>query len=164
MTRNARRYVRPTDAAVWVASGRWGPRRVRVTECWAILRAEITYDELLQQNHYVRPGGRGEMRCAFSANAQEWRVEFEVRSNAVWRQGRLFYLCPRCAKRATRLYMPTEALQPRCRTCWGLSYESRTWSYRAGGSLSEICYITSAVRREERRAASRERYAARRTR
>ena len=28
-------------------------------------------------------------------------------------------------QRATRLYAPVAGLQPRCRTCWGLTYQSR---------------------------------------
>jgi len=43
-----RRWIAAGDAAVWCPGGRWGPRRVRVTECYAVLKAEILYTELLK--------------------------------------------------------------------------------------------------------------------
>src|SRR4051812_24892109 len=33
-------------------------------------------------------------------------IKAEVRANAVWRRGRLFLICPRFERRATRLYIP----------------------------------------------------------
>ena len=97
-----------------------------------------------------------------------WNVTAEVRPNAVWRCGRLFLRCPRCTGRVTRVYLPTTDADPRCRLCWGLSYESRSWSYKPcgllGPFLGPVAYVTTGVRRDERMAVSRARYAARQAR
>jgi hypothetical protein len=48
-------YVDPGDVAVYVTGGRWGPRRVRVSEC-QVLRAE-RYTVLLRDDaQAVVPG------------------------------------------------------------------------------------------------------------
>src|SRR2546422_10638852 len=41
-----RRYVHPGATPVWCA-GRWGRKRVRVTQCWAALTAEALYTRLM---------------------------------------------------------------------------------------------------------------------
>ena len=57
------RHIEPNvDAHVW-CSGRWGPRRVRVTECWATLTAEDVYTALLRSRREVlQPGADGLVR------------------------------------------------------------------------------------------------------
>src|SRR5689334_8952678 len=55
-----KRWITSADARVWCAGGRWGPRRVKTSECWAVLRAEELYTAMLQENaEGVRPGARG---------------------------------------------------------------------------------------------------------
>jgi hypothetical protein len=74
--------------------------------------------------------------------------------NAVWRRGRLFFRCPACQGRVTRLYVPIAGRQPRCRRCWGLSYESQSWSYKATGMLAFLgpaAHVTTLERRERSR-------------
>lgn len=136
MGRSVRRYVRPgIDAAVWISSGRWGPKRVRVTQCWAVLKAEDVYTGLLRANaSRTRPGERG--WCDWELSGREpIRVAWELRPNAVWRFGRVFLTCPRCQGRATRIYLPTGQAAAACRRCWGLSYTSRQErNYKAGRS------------------------------
>jgi hypothetical protein len=101
----------------------------------------------------------GKQRTSFDIAA-------EVRPNAVWRRGRLFLRCPACQRRATRLYVPREDLPPRCRRCWGLSYQSQSWSYKPTGPLGALlgstAALTTAYRRRVRRVAAKARYAARR--
>jgi hypothetical protein len=125
-----RRYLTPGQHAhVWVSSGRWGPRRVRDTECWAILRAEDVYTDLLRRSlNKLTIGGqlRGSLEWTLprSGGARADTVDWEIRPNAVWRYGRVFLKCPRCSRTCTRLYVPTEAAWPACRRCWGLTYRS----------------------------------------
>ena len=50
---------------VCVQGGRWGPRRVRVTECVLVIKAEEIYTVLLRQGMDVRPGVAGRsLGCA----------------------------------------------------------------------------------------------------
>ena len=72
----------------------------------------------------VVPGARGTVGTTFGP--RQFTVSWEVRGNAVWRCGRVFLRCPRCAGRCTRLYVPTPETWLACRTCWGLTYASRT--------------------------------------
>ncbi len=37
----------------------WGRRRVRVTECAFVLRAEVLYDQRIREGHPLAPGERG---------------------------------------------------------------------------------------------------------
>jgi hypothetical protein len=148
----------------WI-SGRWGPRRVRVTECAAVFRAEELYDRIVRARRVNPPGARGYMET--SADAPEWRLAFDGTANRQWTLGRLFYLCPRCASRATRLYAPTVEDRPECRRCWGLTYSSRLrTNYKGrpfcGISASEWARSETAERRQAARAAARERYMGRR--
>jgi len=162
-----RRYVIPDrDAAVWCPSGRWGPRRVRVTECWALLTAENVYTALLRDDMAkARPGGRGSVE--WTVNARSFSVHWQLRANAVWRFGRVFLICPTCWQLATRIYVPTEHAGAACRRCWGLSYQSRKNNYRisswldaAFGSYAET---ETVLARERRKQASATRYAERRS-
>src|SRR5512143_2993002 len=109
MGRSDRRYVRPgIDAAVWIASGRWGPKRVTVSQCWATLRAEDVYTGLLRDDAArARPGARGVLWWTLSGEHTA-EVGWEFRANAVWRFGRVFLTCPACNRRATRIYLPVE--------------------------------------------------------
>ncbi len=119
-----RRWIAPGEAAVYCAAGRWGRRRTRVTECWSVFRAEELYTALLKDNAAsVRPGGQGSVR--YTVEGREVTASWEIRPNAVWRRGRVFLQCPRCSRRATRLYLPLADSWLACRTCWGLSYNSR---------------------------------------
>ena len=53
-----RGYIAPgVDANVWCRSGRWGCRRTRISECWAVLTAECVYTEAIRANAAeTRPG------------------------------------------------------------------------------------------------------------
>lgn len=165
-----RRYIVPGEVPVWVTSGRWGPRRVRVGHCWAILRAELVYDQFIRERRPLRAGWRArieiQVSTASSQSMTPWYVDVEVRANAVWRLGRLFLRCPSCSGRVARLYVPIVGLEPRCRRCWGLCYESQSWSYKPVGLFGRlfgpIAYATTLERRQERKKAARVRYEARR--
>lgn len=138
------RVRNPSQLAV-SCSGRFGRRRVRVNQCWLILRAEETYDSL--------PRDVSKDRHTFTVSAEGWRstVTAELRPNLIWRRGRLFYRCAHCGNRATRLYVPIRGLDLRCRSCWGLSYESRSWSYHGFmGWANALCKETTQARRAER--------------
>ena len=166
-----RRYIWPgEDAAVWIESGRWGPKRVKVSQCWAALRAEDVYTGLLRDDaKRARPGARGVLSWTL-AGEHTFEVAWELRANTVWRFGRVFLTCPACNRRATRIYVPGESFPARCRRCWGLSYESRQRrNYKAGRSrwgviLSPLTYAMCRAEdaREARSAASLKRYAERR--
>jgi hypothetical protein len=158
-------YIRPYfDAQVWCA-GRWGPRRVRIGQCVAVVTAEDTYTELLRVDpSRVRPGAYGTVHVTVARRTH--RVEWEIRTNPIWRFGRVFFTCPKCRHRATRVYLPAEHLSLACRQCWGLTYESRQNSYKRtgwaailgplGASETEHAHDrrrrTAAVRCAERRA------------
>jgi hypothetical protein len=118
-----RRYVRQQDAAVWCPTGRWGPRRVCVTECLVLL-AEDLYTRLLADSpRQIWPGQSGQV--TWRMGEREVTAAWTIRANSVWRFGRVFFLCPKCGARVARLYLPLPASSIACRTCWGLSYESR---------------------------------------
>jgi hypothetical protein len=124
--------------------------------------AELTYLQAEQERVALKPGWRATVRVQIpnedSKFVSPWSLKVEVLANPIWRRGRLFYRCPACGRRATRLYVPFSGLQPRCRRCWGLSYESQSWSYEGG----PVAYVTTLCRREERHRAARARYDARR--
>ena len=159
-----RNFVIPDEVPMWT-SGLWGARRVRDYECAAVLRAELVYHQLICEGTELRPGWRAML--GWPVDGQTWSVEAETVANAVWRRGRLFLRCPACRQRATRLYVPTLGLRPRCRRCWGISYESQSRSYKATGFLAALgialAYETTDERRRQRRRAARERYAERRS-
>ena len=131
-----RRWITQADAAVSCPSGRWGRRRTRVTECWAVLRAENVYTSLLRGSEPVAAGDCGEVAWTLPGD-RSFTVAFEIRANSVWRHGRVFLRCSRCSRRATRLYVPTATSWAACRRCWGLTYQSRTQNnYKdSGGGL-----------------------------
>lgn len=170
-----RRYVRREDAAVWGPGGRWGPRRVRVTECYSSLRAEDLYTALLRDAAArVRPGAAG--TATLTVQGRSHVANWEVRQNAVWKRGRVFLLCPRCLSRCTRLYLPLETSWLACRRCWGLTYQSRThrnyknclWGGRMfaalfGTTQREMALDQAATVRQERRAQSLKRWSERRS-
>src|SRR5262249_8465255 len=111
------------------------------------------------------PGSRATLTWTPHGSTSSWTVEAELRANAVWRRGRLFLRCPKCERRATRLYVRVENLEPRCRRCWGLAYESQSWCYKATGPLAflgPIAYVTTHERRKQRFEAATKRYAERR--
>ena len=119
-----RRWAPAHELRVY-GSGRWGARRVRVSECRSVLRAEDLYTALLQHNAArVAPGARGTL--TYAPEGQDFTATWEVRQNAVWRRGRVFLRCPRCCLYCTRLYVPTREAWLACRRCWGLTYDSRT--------------------------------------
>jgi hypothetical protein len=146
----------------WIA-GRWGPRRVRVDECWAILTAEAAYTRLLTDPEAMHVGGRGEL--TYVLDARQVVVQFEIRRNAVWRYGRVFLRCPRCSGRVTRVYLPRSDAGPACRRCWGLTYHSRMADYKLRGPFAYLGSWGEAatiLARERRREASATRWAERR--
>jgi hypothetical protein len=126
--------VSPDELPVSI-SGRWGPRRVCVTECSTVVTAEDVYDCLLVSGSKFGPGAYGEILMTVDGTTRF--AKFEVRPNAIWRQGRVFLRCDFCKRRCTRLYMPTLRNPLRCRRCWGLTYESsRAHNYRGHGLFS----------------------------
>lgn len=146
-----------------------------MTQCLAVLRAEVLYTELLRADPgAVRAGRRGWLDWSMQGaeRGATFRVEFEVRANAVWRFGRVFLRCPRCGRLACRVYLPNVNTGLACRRCWGLTYESRQQrNYRAGSRsrgvlgiiLSPLAYAMCRAedsRRERAQAAAR-RYAQR---
>ena len=156
----------PSGEPVSSSSYRWGRRRARVEQCAAILAAELVYGELICNREVFGPGLRRTLSWTPNdGSGRSWDIKAEVLANAVWRRGRLFLRCPQCQQRATRLYVPVVGAEPRCRRCWGLSYESQSWSYKPCGflaGLGPVAYWTTAERRRERRQAARARYDARR--
>jgi hypothetical protein len=140
----------PVSPPVSVRTGRWGCRRLRVTECRHVLRAEDAYRDLLQ--FCPKP------HCqTLEATTAVGNVTVELRANAVWPHGRLFYRCSRCAKLATRLYVPASGLDLRCRRCWGLAYASQQWNYRGGWFERSKLYGWTLDARAERRQQARAR-------
>ena len=170
----SRRCITPgEDAAVWCPDGRFGPKRIRVEQCRA-LRAEDVYTGLLRENAArTKPGAYGWLMWTVedsSGRSVPLSADWELRPNAVWQHGRLFFHCPRCARRATRLYVPRAGAGAGCRQCWGLTYESRQRrSYRPSRSrygpiFSPRMYalIRADDARQARAAAAEKRYAERR--
>ena len=95
-----RKWIVPGEVPVWVSSGRWGPRRARVSQCWTMFRAEVVYTQLLQSGIKIEPGWRAMLHA--TVGGQTWPVDVEVCANAVWRCGRVFFRCAACRRRATR--------------------------------------------------------------
>jgi hypothetical protein len=60
----------------------------------------------------------------------------------------------RAAGGASRLYVPVEGLEPRCRRCWVLGYESQSWSYH-GGIWHVLASDAIRKRRRNRQRAAR---------
>jgi hypothetical protein len=164
-----RRFITADDANVF-CSGRWGRKRVRVSQCWAIVRAEDAYTTLLRDGSSVQPGWRGELRITLPDDISH---SFAVRvvPNAVWRNGRVFLVCPWCARQCTRLYLPLKTSSLRCRTCWGLTYSSRQYrNYKDTGprwarglfDLRQMAYCEADSVRLERQRTCQKRWAERR--
>lgn len=173
MRRGGRRrnWISRGDAAVWCPGGRWGPRRTRVNECWALVRAEDVYTNLLKSNGTDLRAGRAGT-AVYAAERRTFSVSWEIRSNAVWRRGRVFLRCARCTRRCTRLYIPLSDSWVACRRCWGLSYPSRAlqnykdslWGRGAiarmfGTTQRAWAYSTTDENRKDRLRRSRERWA-----
>lgn len=149
------------DVRAWIA-GRWGPRRVRVEECWSILTAEHVYTRMIATGT-IAVGARGEVTSTLGGRTVV--VPIEVRANAVWRFGRVFLGCPMCSRLATRIYLPTSESPPGCRRCWGLTYESRKTNYRTTGPFSfcgSWAEAETVLARQRRSVATKRRYAERR--
>ena len=143
------------------SSGRWGRRRVHVSQCAAVLKAEQIYERSILEDSSCGPGFSRTLSWNPQGDAgPSWSVEVEIRANAVWRRGRPFLVCPGCRRRATRVYVPVAGLEPRCRRCWALSYETQSWNYK--GVYGKIARGTTAIWREDGRRAARARQAARR--
>lgn len=134
------------------------------------MRAEDVYAFLLEKRVAFGPGWWETIEVHIpvtdSQTPTRWNVPVQILANPIWRRGRAFFRCPGCTKRATRLYVPVSGSQPRCRRCWGLSYESQSWSYKATGFLGRllgpVAWATTSERRKERREAARARYESRR--
>jgi hypothetical protein len=156
----------------WV-SGRWRRRRARVTESASALTAERVYEQLIREGRTTAPVGFGGRISWTIPSGPMWEIAFERTRNQVWALGRLFLLCPRCQRRATRLYVPSVVARPECRRCWGLTYSTRTkmnykrkpagWlSVVLGISMSEWARMETAERRRKKQAEARARYRERR--
>ena len=172
-----RRSISRTDAAVWCPGGRWGPRRVRTAECQSIVRAENLYTQLIRQSAksgiVLRPGDFGTATYRFGGRSLT--ASWEAQSNSIWRFGRIFFKCPLCMRRCTRMYLPLPESTFGCRSCWGLSYVARALqnykdSLWGRGPLAGLFGTTqrdwacmhSEERRKERKAAQSERQRLRR--
>jgi hypothetical protein len=89
-----RRSITRFDAPVWCPGGRWGRRRTRTDECYAIFKAEDLYTEILRRDDTLaRPGSQGTGNDTIEG--RDYPVRWEIRANAVWRRGRVFYVCAR---------------------------------------------------------------------
>lgn len=169
MRRGGRRpRFMPSGEPVSSSSYRWGRRRARVGQCAAILGAEFVYGQLICEGQAFGPGFRATFAWTpAGGSGASWDIAVEVLANAVWRRGRLFFRCGHCRRRATRLYIPVARLEPRCRRCWGLSYESQSWSYCGTGFwgrlMGPLAHATTLERRKQRRHAARARYDSRRS-
>lgn len=163
--------VNVTRDALRVYSGsRFGRRRVRVTECAFVLRAEALYDHMIREGHPPAPGGRGQ--ALITVAGRSLAAEWTVAPNRLWAYGRVFLGCPRCGERAARLYLPTRHSPGlECRRCLGLTYHSRTHGnyHRSGGLLAAFGFSPAewergctSERRLEARAAARALYQKRR--
>jgi hypothetical protein len=167
------RPINTEDMAVW-QSGRWGPRRMRVTECHGVVNAEDVYTRLIDENlQALEPGAKGMVNAPTGryCGQRDISVAWEVRANRLWRFGRLFLRCPRCRQRVTRIYLPYSTDSPACRQCYGLTYESRQRrNYKLRGGLSgafdrtfgSVAVWQTFHEREQRARAARERQADRR--
>jgi hypothetical protein len=113
----------PLDARAHCPHGRWGARRIRVDECEAAFCAETLYDLFLRTGRTPIPLAGTLVHRRAGRELTSWlRTE-----NAIWRHGRVFFICPRCRHRRARLYMPVAAGAPlACGRCCGLTYASRT--------------------------------------
>lgn len=121
------RYVDRWQAPIWCPGGRWGPRRVRTSECRLRVRGEDVYTTLIRKaarGERLGPGCCGTVTYKHAGRRIEAR--WEVRPNSIWRFGRVFFRCGRCSRLCSRLYLPLDNLELGCRRCWGLSYPSRT--------------------------------------
>lgn len=169
-----RRYILPYEARVW-CSGRWGRRRVRDTQCHAVVRAEDVYTAMLK-DHPPPAGAKRAGRATCTLDGRECSIDWELRPNAVWRHGRMFLRCGRCGERCTRLYLPLPESELACRRCWGLTYGSKTlqnykdsiWGRSVfakmfGTTQREWAYETTQEKRRVRQERSRERWRQRRT-
>ena len=138
VTRGGRRPLVPRWYGQHVYGyGRRGRRRVRVTECWSVLRAEDVYTELLRDDaSRVAPGVKG--TAILGIQDREFTASWEVRQNAVWRAERVLLRCPRCLLRCTRLYVPLPDSRIACRQCWGLTYPSRRTTRIRFGDLGSL--------------------------
>lgn len=147
------------------ASGRRGPRRVRVTECVSVIRAEAIYAALVRDGKPgVRAGAQGS--ALFTLDGEGHTLLWEVRDNAVWRHGRVFLNCPSCRRRCSRLYVPLRTSAPACRACWGLTYASKTLQNYKDSPLGRgaLARMLGTTQREWAYTATEERRAARRQR
>jgi hypothetical protein len=161
----------PLDARAHCPRGRWGPRRVRVDECEVAFCAESLYDLFIRTGGTPIPAtGTMVHRYAGRELATAWRRT----ENVVWRYGRVFLICPRCREHRTRLYIPVVGAPAACRSCWGLTYASRSlYNYKDSlvgrGPLARLldqtqrdrALLATWHRRELRRTAGRQRRARR---
>lgn len=155
--------------------GRRGRKRVRVNQCLEVLCAEDLYSDLLSdRTKQVGPGSRGTVECRVGGSVHT--ANWEVRANAVWTFGRVFFFCPRCQRRCSRLYVPCASFWPfACRTCCGLTYTSQSqlnyknslwgrgqFARMWGMSQRDYAYEITSELRSNRRKRSRVRWAKRR--
>lgn len=116
------------ELPISVSSGRWGRRRLRTDECWREVCAEDVHTELLRLGRMAT--FHGPEPISLTVGGVRMVVMVEIL------RGRVLLRCRRCGRHRTRLYCPS-ADDPDfrgCRTCLGLTYESRTlFNYKPGG-------------------------------
>jgi hypothetical protein len=163
-----KRFIYRGEAAVWCPGGRWGPRRTRTNECQLVIRAEDLYTALIREaakGRTLAPGCAGTVSYQFQGRCVS--ANWEVRANALWRFGRVFFRCSRCGQLSTRLYVPLAESGFGCRRCWGLSYSSTglqnykdsIWGRGPlaawfGTTQRDWAYMTTNDRRKDRTAAA----------
>ena len=73
------RWVVPGQVPVWVSGGRWGPRRVRIYECAALLAAELVFGRLLTDGEDLCPGWRAVVSWTpEDGSGTSWKIDAEV--------------------------------------------------------------------------------------
>lgn len=168
------------NVAVCVPSGRWGRRRVRVSECEHVICAERVYSLIVSDTSRPLPAFDARVTIRLTVDGRHLELFAVRRPNTIWRCGRVFLICPICRMRRTRLYLPraghpeSPTVVVGCRTCLGLTYASRSLrNYRnvlrrrgigsiLGWSYRDDALIEAGRVSRERRAAARARWAERR--
>jgi hypothetical protein len=85
-----RRFIVPGAAAVWVSSGRWDPRRLRVEQCAETLKAELVYRNMICDGVDCAPGWSGTIQWTPNCPSQAWLIDVELKPNPVWGRGASF--------------------------------------------------------------------------
>jgi hypothetical protein len=105
------------------AHGRWGPRRLRTSECQVFRVEDVSRGVYSPRQRLQAPWTDGYLYRGH-------RFVLELRPNRIWNPGRVFFICP-CGRRCARLYVPPGREELGCRVCLGLNYEFQSWNYKS---------------------------------